>query len=118
MRDPVGAFERIRDNFILYLKTAFGTQFPSLEREREELLTHTKMFNREPMIEPLPQCEGSGKTIHDLTVEDIPELSQRELDDFKALAAAGLVSGFELYRHQIETLRKSLQGNNCVITAG
>ena len=37
MIDPVGTFEQIRDSAILYVKTAFGTQFPSIEHERELL---------------------------------------------------------------------------------
>jgi len=46
MNDPIGAFEKIRDNFILYLKTAFGTQFPGLEREREEMLRRPGILNQ------------------------------------------------------------------------
>jgi len=53
MNDPIGAFEKIRDNFILYLKTAFGTQFPGLEREREAMLRRPGILNQQPWIEPL-----------------------------------------------------------------
>ena len=38
MKDPVGSFENIKENFIRYVKTAFKTKFDSLEKEREELL--------------------------------------------------------------------------------
>ena len=35
MRDPIGAFDTIKDNLIRYIKTAFRTKFDSLEQERE-----------------------------------------------------------------------------------
>jgi len=44
MRDPIGAFETIRDNFLLYVKTAFATQYPGLERERIRLLKEPGAF--------------------------------------------------------------------------
>jgi len=72
MKDPIGAFDSIRDNFILYLKTAFGTRFPSIEAEREELLRQPRVLCQEPWIEPLPIFQDSGKTVQDLTNEDIP----------------------------------------------
>ena len=37
MRDPVGAFDKVRESLILYVNTAFGTQFEGLERERERV---------------------------------------------------------------------------------
>ena len=36
--DPIYAYKEIKDNFILYVKTAFGTRYKSIEEEREELL--------------------------------------------------------------------------------
>ena len=38
MKDPIGSFETIRDNFLRYVKTAFKTKFESLEEERETLM--------------------------------------------------------------------------------
>ena len=39
LKDPVKAFQEIEENFLLYVKTAFATKFPSLEHERDRLLT-------------------------------------------------------------------------------
>lgn len=124
MNDPIGAFEKIRENFLLYVKTAFGTQFPGLELERERLLRQTHVFSQEPWFEPLPRYEvasdGSvnGKTIDDLTFEDVPGLSQDTLQEFKELAKCGLIGDYELYRHQVEMLRENRLGRDCVVTAG
>src|SRR6266481_1138222 len=53
MDDPIGAFGKIRDSVLLYLKTAFATQYPSVEVERERLLRAPRTFYQEPWIEPL-----------------------------------------------------------------
>jgi len=116
--DPMGAFENVRESLILYIKTAFRTQFPGFEREREELLRQPGVICQEPWIEPLPQYESSGKTIADLTSMDVPGLAADALEDFKALAACGLVGNYELRCHQTEMLGRALSGENCVVTAG
>jgi DEAD/DEAH box helicase domain-containing protein len=48
MRDPTGALETFPDNFLLYIRTAFGTQFPGFERERLRLLQEAGVFGQEP----------------------------------------------------------------------
>jgi DEAD/DEAH box helicase domain-containing protein len=118
MKNPIGAFEKLRDNLILYIKTAFGTQFPEIERERERRLRETGVFYQEPWIEPLPRYKKSGKTINNLQISDVPSLDNSSLLDFKELASCGLVGDFELYTHQLEMLCKGLTGQNAVVTAG
>lgn len=118
MHDPIGAFDKIRDNFLLYIKTAFGTQFSEIEREREKLLRQPGAFYQEPWIEPLPRYQKSGKSINNLEISDVPGLDETTLQDFKELASCGLVGNYELYSHQVEMLRKALAGQNVVVTAG
>ncbi|MEG4842342.1 DEAD/DEAH box helicase [Microcoleus sp. B9-D4] len=118
MHNPINAFNTIRDNFLLYVKTAFGTQFPEIERERERLLRQPGAFHQEPWIEPMPSYQKSGKTINDLDLSNVPGLDETALQDFKQLASCGLVGNYELYEHQIEMLRQALAGNNAVVTAG
>jgi DEAD/DEAH box helicase domain-containing protein len=117
MNDPLGSFEQIRDNFLLYIKTAFSTRFPGIERERERLLRETKTFCQEPWIEPLPKYK-SGKRLIDIGPNEIPSLDAPNLKDFKDLALSGLIKDFPLYSHQIEMLQKVLSGKNAVVTAG
>ncbi len=54
MRDPLGAFESIKENFLLYVKTAFGTRFKAINEERGILLEEGETFSKLPWIEPLP----------------------------------------------------------------
>ena len=118
MQDPIGAFEKIRDSLILYVKTAFGTQFPEIEQERERLLRKAGAFYQEPWIEPLPRYLKSGKSIDNIQIEDVPILDEAALQDFKSLAACGLVGKYELYSHQVTMLSQALAGQNMVVTAG
>ncbi len=118
MKDPVGAFDSIRDNFILYIKTAFGTRFPSIEEEREALLRQPRVMCQEPWIEPLPVYQKSGKIIQNLIEEDLPGFSDQDREDFKSLVSCGLFGDHELYAHQAEMLKNVLEGRNCIVTAG
>lgn len=125
MKDPIGSFETIRDNFIRYIKTAFKTKFESLECEREALLNEDKVLYRQPWIEPLPEYKSSGKAINDLTPEDLPGLNVAQQDTFKGLVSQGLVPDNQdpdkkrkLYSHQAQMLKEALLGKNCIITSG
>jgi len=118
MIDPIGAFNRIRDNFILYVKTAFGTKFPTIEAEREALLRRNKVLTQEPWIEPLSRYISSDKKISDLTAQHLPGLSTASRELFKSLVKCGPFGDRKLYSHQAEMLSKVLEGRNCVVTAG
>lgn len=117
MNDPIGAFESIRDAVVLYLKTAFATQYPQVEAERERLFRTPQVFYQEPWIEPLARYV-TVKAITGLTAADAPGLDPAALADFVALARCGLVGDYRLFAHQLEMLRKALAGESVVVTAG
>lgn len=120
MKDPIGSFETIKENFIRYVQTAFGTKFEGIEKERYALLNYDKVFYRKPWIEPLPDYISSNKYIDDLTLADLGNaLNIQETNIFKQLVKTGLFpSDVKLYSHQIEMLKQALEGNNCIITSG
>lgn len=118
MRDPIGSFEIIKENFIRYVKTAFKTKFESLEAEREALLNEDKVLFRQPWIELLPEYKSSNKTINDLSDEDLPGLNTTQQNIFKGLVSQGLVQGYKLHAHQVQMLKEALSGKNCIITSG
>lgn len=119
MKDPIGSFEIIKENFIRYVKTAFGTKFEGVEKERYDLLNYDRVLYRKPWIEPLPDYVSSGKKINDLTAEDLGNaLNEGEVETFKGLVNTGLVGNFPLHSHQAEMLKQALLGNNCIITSG
>lgn len=119
MKDPIGSFETIKENFIRYVRTAFRTKFEGVENERYDLLNYDKVLYRKPWIEPLPDYVSSGKKINDLTAEDLGNaLNEAEVETFKGLVNTGLVGNFPLHSHQAEMLKQALLGNNCIITSG
>ena len=124
MDDPLGAFERLRNNFIRYVRTAFGSRFPSFEREREALLRQEGVFCQQPWIEPLPRYTR-GKKLSELCLADLcmegslpPGFDNDTFGAFKTFARCGLVGDFELFTHQIEMLKRAMHGENLVVTAG
>ena len=117
MNDPIGAFEKIRDNFILYLKTAFGTQFPGLERDREAMLRQPGILNQQPWIEPLPRYQ-TDRSIATLGPADLPGMTLENVERFKELARCGLVGDYPLYTHQVAMLQRAIAGQNAVVTSG
>ena len=105
--NPIYAYKEIKDNFILYVKTAFGTRYESLESEREELLRTDEVASREPWIEPLPSyCNkilpsGEKLKISTLRSEDVPGMNDEARSIFQEFMLKGLVSGdYPIYQHQ------------------
>src|ERR1039458_9512833 len=86
MNDPIGAYNKVRENFICYVKTAFATRFASLEVERERLLRSTgdggggTTFTPEPFIEPRPDYK-TDRPPSQLSVADLPGFSEDEVKD-------------------------------------
>lgn len=119
MKDPIGSFDTIKENFIRYVKTAFKTKFEDLEIEREALLNQDKVLYRKPWIEPIPEYKSSNKRISTLKPEDIPGMSENQREVFKSLVTKGLFPDkYELHKHQAEMLSEALSGKNCIITSG
>ena len=119
MRDPIKAFEEIKDSFKLYVKTRFATQFPSVEKEREEILNKEGFLYKNPYIELIPKYKSSHKKVSDLTKEDLNSLSDNQVKNFRSFVQSGLMDqNLKLYEHQHQMLTKSLEGQNTVITSG
>lgn len=116
MNNPIQVFEKIRDNFILYLETAFSTRYVDFEAERNELMKRDKVFARAPWVEPLPTYKPSDFTINN--INNIPNLNEAELAIFKKVVSAGLFGAQPLYQHQWEMLNNAMEGKHCVITSG
>lgn len=116
MKNPIQVFDKIKDSFILYVKTAFSTRYPVFEQERETLLNQDKIFARSPWVEPLPIYKPSDYKISE--IDSIANLNDEELKVFKDIASKGLVGDFKIYQHQYEMLTKAMEGNHCVITSG
>lgn len=124
--NPIKSFREIRDNYITYVKTAFGTRFNEgegcFEQEREKLLLRDQVLCRQPWVEPIPAYphkvkDGKKLTILDLNSDDLVGMSERAQELFKEFISTGLMS-YPLYNHQYEMLCHGLNGKDSVITSG
>jgi len=129
--NPINAFNEIKKNYILYVKTAFGTRFKennnesyTFEKEREELLNKDHVFSREPWIEPLPAYSnvermGEKLRISTLSQLDLPGMNDLSQKKFKSFITKGLIKNdYPIYTHQQKMLKQALEGNDCIITSG
>jgi DEAD/DEAH box helicase domain-containing protein len=117
MNDPIGARDHIRDAVIRYVETAFGTASPAFERERRMLLAREGAVLGRTFVEILPEY-AQGLLISQLGDHHLPGMTVRARSAFIAICQAQLVGGFNLYSHQMQMLRKYLEGHHCVITTG
>lgn len=120
MRNPIQSFDSIKNNYIRYIETAFGTRFEKLEEERRDLLNTDKVLYREPWIELLPDYQSSGKKIDSLTPADVAgSMTLEQLNIFKDLVKCGLFpANIPMYHHQAKMLNDAMGGKHCIITSG
>jgi DEAD/DEAH box helicase domain-containing protein len=118
MKDPIGTFDRLQASIKRYITSAFGTDSPSFEEERQRLLdTHGVLF-QEPYIEPIPAYR-TGKKARELSSDGLPGLDESARSAFVALVHAGLTNQDRpLYLHQERMLREALGGKNAVVVTG
>lgn len=118
MRDPIESFEQIQAGIKRYITSAFGTNSPTFERDRKDLLDRDAVLFQEPYVEPIPSYD-SGKALAELEGTDLPGMSPAAIEAFRAVVCAGLFKGdHSLYMHQQRMLRQALEGRHCVVVTG
>lgn len=131
MEDPIGAFYTFRDNFIRYVRTAFGTRFPVLEDERRKMLEAPGVLYQVPWIEPMPRYRPDDVKFGEFTFAQFADrclqkgymlpatMDANAFDKFKSLVGCGLFPlDKPLHQHQAEMMMRGICGENLVITAG
>jgi len=116
--DPIGAWEELRGHLGRYVKSAFSTDSPTFEVDRQALLDAPGVFFQEPYLELLPAYE-TGKSLDELDGCDLPGLGERAVAAFRAVAGARLMPpGAPLYVHQQRMLKAALERKHCVVVTG
>jgi ATP-dependent helicase YprA (DUF1998 family) len=116
--DPIGSWEQLKGHLKRYIQSAFGTDSPSFEADREALLDTPGVLFQEPYLELLPSY-ATAKKLGDLDETDLPGLDEAARRGFIALAGAGLMpAGADLYVHQQRMLQAAMQGKHCVVVTG
>ena len=122
-KDPIGAFDKIKKNYIRYFENAYRIDDKNLNAERIKLLSENDNLYKEPYIELLPEYNTADLKSIDSLGDDIEiqhafedENSTRQF--FSHFIKKGLMS-YVPYGHQVEMLKKAFVNKcNTVITSG
>jgi len=124
--DPIGAFDKIKANYLRYFKTMYALNNKELdERKNSELIQNNNLY-QEPYLEILPEYE-IARTTNGNYAEKLEDL----LDKFRGFANVtvseqfvkdflknGLIN-YPPYGHQLEMYEKAfVNKKNTVITSG
>lgn len=135
-QDPIGAFEKIEEDYVRYFDVSYKISNEEINKERMNALRTDNNLSKEPYIELLPEY-ASAPGLH--TMDDLirrfakffggEEYAREYFEDFisKGLMQ-GLMDKYIPYGHQIGMLEKAFAGidkngsplkyKNTVITSG
>jgi Distinct helicase family with a unique C-terminal domain including a metal-binding cysteine cluster len=132
MFDPIGGFNRMIDQFLAYLDTAYRIDDPTVSRMRRKLLSEPGQLALDPIFEAVPRYEPTGYGLEGLI--DDPEgrlrgFSRQQRLAFVELALSGLFDrdknssvikgSYPPYLHQVEMLEKGVHdGTPGIVTSG
>lgn len=125
--DPIGAFEKIKQNYLRYFKTSFKLRDEELDNRKNDILQQDDNLYKEPYFEILPEyikatkedgseanCQEDLLDRFDKGFKD-PELTKEFTSKF---LTKGLLKNHP-YGHQMEMYEKVFaEGKNTVITSG
>jgi Lhr-like helicase len=131
MFDPIGGFNRMIDQFLAYLDTAYRIDDAKVSAMRRQLLSDPKQLALDPIFETVPRYETWGHGLEALLGDtgDLPGFTPAQRKAFVELALSGLFerdrksgdlkSEYEPYKHQIEMLSCGVtDGNPGIVTSG
>lgn len=125
-QDPIGAFDKIKENYIRYFENAYKITDKNLDEERITLLKKNDNLYKSPYLELLPEYNSYEG------INDIVELAKTFTEAFgsedisrqffKDFIKKGLMN-YIPYVHQVDMLKKVFcheegRYNNAVITTG
>jgi ATP-dependent helicase YprA (DUF1998 family) len=125
--DPIGAFEKIKSNYLRYFKTMYSFNDYELNQKKDSELEKNNTLLREPLLEILP--EYNTASVNGIIIKDITEITDTATASFdnnsiisKAFFSEfikpGLL-GYPPYQHQVDMFNKVfLNGKNTVINSG
>ena len=120
-QDPIGAFKKIKEDYVRYFKTAYHIDDEKIDKMRMAAIEKDDNLYKEPYLEILPEYESYPG------IDGLEDLSPEFKDafgsidsacDFFDFIKAGLMA-YKPYGHQIGMLKKAfVDGKNVVITSG
>lgn len=125
-KDPIGAFNKIKENYLRYFKTMYRFRDPDINDRKNEELEKGDNLLKEPYVEILPEYnnytddKGNIKGLADLTdkIKTGFENAEDANDFTEKFISSGLMN-YPPYKHQVEMLEKVfVQKKNTVINSG
>lgn len=131
MFDPIGGFNRMIEQFLAYLDTAFRIDDPEVSGMRRELLARKGQLALDPIFETVPRYKtwhtGLEGLLSDQTV--LANFNAKERAGFVELALSGLFDrdkksptlkgDYEPYLHQVKMLERGVgDGTPGIVTSG
>ncbi|MBY5351292.1 DEAD/DEAH box helicase [Rhizobium leguminosarum] len=132
MFDPIGGFDRMIEQFMVYLDTAYRIDDRKVNAMRRELLSTPGQLALDPIFEAVPRYETERYCLEAL-IEDkdgrLPGFSRQERRAFVELALSGLFDrdtesaeirgAYPPYLHQVQMLSKGVEdGTPGIVTSG
>lgn len=132
MFDPIGGFNRMIEQFLAYLDTAYRIDDPQMSHLRRQLLSQPGQLALDPIFEVVARYRPAAYGLEAL-IEDpdriLPNFSRAERQAFVELALSGLfdrdkssaeVKGaYAPYLHQVQMLQKGTRdGTPGIVTSG
>jgi DEAD/DEAH box helicase domain-containing protein len=113
---PFDVKDRLEQDLLAYVETAFATRYPALNDERRKLLLTSRALVQKLYLEPLAGYEATTPLEDALRKTGLNETSRLTVEKF--LKAGLLSGGRQLYEHQATMLGFGLRGRHCVVTTG
>tara|TARA_B110000027_G_scaffold35400_1_gene39161 strand:+ start:3588 stop:9497 length:5910 start_codon:yes stop_codon:yes gene_type:complete len=112
-KDPIGAFNKIKDNYVRYFKTMYRLKDVDLNNRKNDKLLKGDSLLKEPYIEILPEYENCLDSMgNKLSLRDVAEKltgafgKDTDAKDFiEKFISSGLMN-YPPYAHQVEMLEK------------
>lgn len=113
MHDLIGAYERMREIYRLYIESAFPLSHQVLNEERKRLLNSSYILSQPPLVEPVPIYPRYDYSLITAS-EALPGY-----EDLHHLGIQLLGQDTKLYDHQWQSLQDVLVNNkDIVVTTG
>jgi len=123
-KDPIGAFKKIKEDYLRYFKYAYRVDNKDIDNERMDKLKCNDNLYKSPFLEILPEYEAASgfQSISDLAKdEDLVKAfgSEEACEQFvKEFIEKGLMD-YVPYGHQLSMLKEAFcNKKNVVITSG
>lgn len=112
-KDPIGAFNKIKENYLRYFKTMYSFKDADLNDRKNDKLLEGDNLLKEPYLEILPEyknCaddDGIKLSLADMAYRlENAFATKKDADDFTASFIANGLMQYPPYAHQVEMLEK------------